>query len=527
MDINKLIRLFNTLKYLKVEQFYFRIYYLVKNKYFHKDYERVPNSVNHELVLENSIANQDSYSNDYTFTFLNQAKKFGKEIDWNYSEYGKLWTYNLTYFDFLNQSQINPDQGKYLIEHFIEKMPIVKDGLDAYPISLRGINWIKFLIKNQIRSNEIDNSLYSQYIRLSNNLEYHILGNHLLENAFSLLFAAYYFKEGALYKKAEKLLVRQLNEQILSDGAHFELSPMYHQIILHRLLDCINLVRYNPCENSALLEFLEEKAAQMLGWLKAITFQDGSVPMVNDAAFNIAPTSLELFLYANELKINAKHLKLGASGYRKFQGSKYELFVDVGTIGPEYQPGHAHSDTFSFVMHYQNKPLFVDLGTSTYQKDSLRQQERQTSAHNTVEINGQDQSQVWGGFRVGERAKIVHLEERPESISAIHDGYKKSGILHQRSFITKHNIEIIDKITSKSSKEIHAMAFFHLHPRIKKAQLIEQEVILEDDLTVKFEGDFHSIRFEQYKFAQGFNKTKVGTKIIVSFSKELKTIIKQ
>lgn len=527
MDINKLTRLFNTLKYLKAEQFYYRIYYLIKNKYFQKSYESVPNYVNHELVLENSIANQHSYSDKHTFTFLNQTKEFGNEIDWNYSEYGKLWTYNLTYFDFLNQPQIDQDQGKILIEDFIEKMPSIKDGLDAYPISLRGINWIKFLVKYQIRSNEIDTSLFSQYARLNNNLEYHILGNHLLENAFSLLFGAYYFKDASLYKKAEKLLKEQLKEQILSDGAHFELSPMYHQIILHRLLDCINLVRSNPWKNSTLLEFLEEKAAYMLGWLKAITFQDGSVPMVNDAAFNIAPNSRDLFLYANELKISAKHLNLGASGYRKFQGDTYELFIDVGKVGPQYQPGHAHSDTFSFVMQYREKPLFVDLGTSTYQKDNQRQQERKTSAHNTVEINGQDQSQVWGGFRVGERAKIVHLEENLESISAIHDGYKKSGILHERSFVTKENIVIFDKITSKSSKEVHAIAFYHLHPRIQKVQLIEQEVYLEEEgLTLKFEGDFHSIRFEHYKFAYGFNKTKVGIKIIVPFSKQLKTIIK-
>ena len=80
---------------------------------------------------------------------------------------------------------------------------------------------------------------------LLDNLEYHLLGNHLLENGFSLLFGAYYFQDENLYKKAKEILEKELNEQILDDGAHFELSPMYHQLMLFRVLDCINLVKHN------------------------------------------------------------------------------------------------------------------------------------------------------------------------------------------------------------------------------------------------------------------------------------------
>ena len=72
-----------------------------------------------------------------------------------------------------------------------------------------------------------------------------MLGNHLLENAFSLLFGAYYFQDEKLYTKSYDLLISELNEQVLKDGAHFELSPMYHQIILSRLLDSIQLIKLN------------------------------------------------------------------------------------------------------------------------------------------------------------------------------------------------------------------------------------------------------------------------------------------
>ena len=64
------------------------------------------------------------------------------------------------------------------------------------------------------------------------NIEYHILGNHLLENGFSLFFGAYYFQDEKFYVKAKKILTDELDEQILEDGAHFELSSMYHQIML-------------------------------------------------------------------------------------------------------------------------------------------------------------------------------------------------------------------------------------------------------------------------------------------------------
>ena len=51
-----------------------------------------------------------------------------------------------------------------------------------------------------------------------------------------------------LYSKAKNIIEEELEEQILTDGAHFELSPMYHQIILDRVLDCIFLVKENCLE---------------------------------------------------------------------------------------------------------------------------------------------------------------------------------------------------------------------------------------------------------------------------------------
>jgi len=83
----------------------------------------------------------------------------------------------------------------------MDRIASMKDALEPFPISLRGINWIKFLISHNIKEQTIGDSLYAQYSILLDYLEYHLLGNHLLENGFSLLFGSYYFQDEKLYKK--------------------------------------------------------------------------------------------------------------------------------------------------------------------------------------------------------------------------------------------------------------------------------------------------------------------------------------
>ena len=353
---------------------------------------------------------------------------------------GKLWTYNLNYFDFLNQENISKEEGLKLIRNYVSKHSQLKDGLEPYPISLRGINWIKFISKHQIQDAEINNILFNDYLRLADNLEYHLLANHLLENGFSLLFGAYYFQDEKLYKKANTILRNELEEQILNDGAHYELSPMYHQIILHRVLDCLNLVENNPWKDKELFPLLKKKAELMLGWLDAITYKNGDIPLLNDSAKGIAPSSKELFTYAKSLGLKSQDSILSDSGYRKWIKNEMEIVLDLGQIAPSYQPGHSHADSLQFVLNFKNKPIIVDTGISTYEKNDRRQLERSTSSHNTVTINESNSSNVWGGFRVAERAKVTVKQENNSCIEASHDGYSGQGIIHHRKFQKVNNL---------------------------------------------------------------------------------------
>lgn len=517
--MHKLLRLIHTVKYLKYIQVYFRLYYPLRRllrKSTGFSYTLSRDATATPIQLKESICYSTLYHKN-EFTLLNISHTFMESIDWNFSSYGKLWTYNLTYFDYLHQEGMTRDMGIQLINDFIENSSSIKDGLEPFPISLRGINWIKFLSKNNIKNQNINNSLYAQYFILMDNIEYHILGNHLLENGFSLLFGAYYFQNETFYTQAKKILIDELEEQILKDGAHFELSPMYHQIMLFRLLDCINLVQNNSWKEHELLDILMAKAQIMLGWLDSMTFRNGNIPLLNDSTNNIAPTTQELSYYASQLDIKKKKLKLSDCGYRKITTNTYEMIVDVGNIGPDYIPGHAHSDTFNFELYIDDKPFIVDTGLSTYETNARRTLERSTTSHNTVEIEGMDQSEVWGGFRVADRAYIVGIDESNNSISAIHDGYKKRlNILQQRKFLFgDKKIKIIDTIIS--NKEYRAIARLHFYPEIQP--IIIKGGVKINDIKIKIK----SLNFEinDYKYSSEFNNLINAKMLEIAFTKKL------
>ena len=524
MKIEKIKLLFHTVSYLKSRQIYYRLYYFARQKWRRTvgfAYPQTLPSQSDNLAFEITVPTVTSYK-EKGFVFLNLTHTFDSGIDWNFPQYGKLWTYNLTYFDFLYQKEMSRETGLMLINDFINQQSSIKDGLMPFPISLRGINWIKFLAQHKIEDQNINDSLYAQYFRLMDNIEYHILGNHLLENGFSLLFGAYYFQDETFYAKAKEILSDELEEQVLGDGAHFELSPMYHQIMLFRVMDCINLVQNNSWKEQELLPLLKEKAEMMLGWLNAMTFEDGTIPLLNDSANHIAPSTKELNDYAAKLMIDPQTVAFGSSGYRKAKNENYEMVMNVGNIGPDYIPGHAHSDTFNFVLYVNGDPFIVDTGLSTYETNQRRMLERSTSSHNTVEIDGVNQSEVWGGFRVARRAKIISLIEDVNVIEAVHDGYKRSDVLHKRKFTLNEQFIVIED-TIQSNSEHQAVSYLHFYPGIMP--VIEENVVTVGQINIIFDGA-DRIELENYHYAPEFNKLIDAKKAKISFTKHLKMEIR-
>ena len=73
------------------------------------------------------------------------------------------------------------------------------------------------------------------------------------------------------------------------DGVYFELSPMYHQHISHRLLDLYYFLDCSDIINPNIKNLIKSKLSIMLGWLEKITFSNGDIPTVNDCSFGIYP----------------------------------------------------------------------------------------------------------------------------------------------------------------------------------------------------------------------------------------------
>ena len=133
---------------------------------------------------------------------LNLSHKFSK---WDFTDNGMLWAYNQNYFDWINQKEISKEEACRWIDLFITELPGNKVGLDPYPIALRCINWIKLFCRHpETATKPRLDSLWSQYKLLERKMEYHLLGNHLLEDAFSLTIGAYYFGDECMKQKGTK-----------------------------------------------------------------------------------------------------------------------------------------------------------------------------------------------------------------------------------------------------------------------------------------------------------------------------------
>ena len=308
----------------------------------------------------------------------------------------------------------------------------------------------------------------------------------MLEYAYALYIGASFFNDQPLLQKAKKLLLSQLDEQILKDGSHYEQSPMYHCILLDRLLDCINIK-----SDQKLVDY----AQSMLGHLESIKWGVGSLPMLNDSANGIAPATSQLFYYAKELGLKWGKIPMKECGYRQMLAGSMEAIVDVGNITATYQPGHTHADTLNYELHIDGKPFVVDTGISTYNKTERRQLERSTIAHNCVSVEGKNSSEVWGGFRVGRRSSTEITEEADNTIEAVHNGFGKEC---RRRFEMKDG-----SFTVEDWFDGEAVSYIHLAENAD-----ESRVIIEDAL---------STESKPWKYSTEYNRFHEGKVIEIKF----------
>ena len=357
----------------------------------------------------------------------------------------------------------HPRPEAELVERWIGENPPGRGaGWEPYPLSRRIVNWIKWVVGGGLATRAVFESLAAQADYLSRSVEYHLLANHLFANAKAVVFAGCFFQGDGWLRRGLRILEREIPEQILADGGHFERSPMYHSLILEDVLDLVNLGRAYP----GLLPDWSPVAARMLGWVERMLHPDGQIPFFNDAAFGVAPEPRLLFGYAARLGIPPAHVELSESGYIRLENDRAVVLFDAGPIGPDYQPGHAHADTLSFELSHRGRRLLVNSGISTYEAGPERQWQRGTAAHNTVRVDGRDQSEVWSAFRVARRARPFDVRTDHRSwAEAAHDGYHrlKGRVTHRRRIeLFEDRLALNDTVGGRGQHDIEL--FFHLYP---------------------------------------------------------------
>lgn len=413
------------------------------------------------------------------FTFQSQQEALGFPPDWNRTGPPLLWLYHLHYHEFIWELPF--DRARAVAKDWIARHPCGPDrvGWQPYPTSLRISTWCAYFFgRHRSRTlgddafrNTLWRSTCEQAYHLARNVEWHLLGNHLLENAVALVLAGSCFDHAsarAWLQKGRALLARELPEQILGDGGHIERSPMYQCRVLHALLAVHDT---GEQDLSALVRPHRPMVAEALA---ALTHPDGRIALLNDSAFGVYPDPERLVQKAGAAPPPPGAFALAHSGYYGARTSDGHYVVcDAGPVGPDYQPGHGHADLLSFELSLRGVRVVVDSGVGTYEAGGLRDYCRSTRAHNTVEIEGHDQVELWGAFRVGRRCRPQDIAwkalDGAFELSARHDGYRvlPGRPTHARRFLWQDRgvLEIGDRIDA--TRPVRSVARLHFHPECR------------------------------------------------------------
>ena len=476
---NRILLYYFSIKELRFKQIFYRIYYALYKPILSKKYKiEVNQNINSKLYF---LKKKNSFYLPNNFIFLNQKQQFSKNIDWNIYKMSDLWKYNLNYFDYINQKDIKKNNKVKLINQWIEgNKEIDNIGWDPYPTSLRIVNWVKFFLSENYKDIYILENLYKQLRWLNRRIEFHLQANHLLSNLKAIIFGSTLFngkESNYWFENACNHLEREIDIQILNDGGHFELSPMYHSIVLEDILDIINILKkYHFRKKNKLIKKLNKKVKKMIYWLEVMSHNKTSISFFNDTCDEIAPTLVDLKFYAKKIGIklikikNKKIIFLKDSGYAILHENHFKLIIDIGNVGADIQPGHGHADALSFETSIKGNKFIVNSGISTYDETKERLFQRSTAAHSTIEINKSNSSEVWKSFRVARRAIVFNIKyskgRNYQKISASHQGYTRfsRNLVHTREWkLSKNSFTIYDEISGKYKSAISRLYF---HPEV-------------------------------------------------------------
>jgi uncharacterized heparinase superfamily protein len=333
--------------------------------------------------------------------------------------------------------------------------------------------------------------------------------NHSIMHMIGLLSAALTFDswpESARWRElAVDRLEQCIREQVLADGVHSELTPHYHMVSLELFVDCAVMLGKRGYSFSAEYERI---LAGMVQFSRCMTRQDGKMAPFADSYATNPPDLNAAALYYDEPEwvlmaelheqfwmagperikrlldaYASKRTELGGAateslpaafsygdhykhggataeplpfafphgGYYGLGDAAQKLIFDAAALGGP----HGHADALSFELCAFGEALFVDPGTYTYMENPWRKYFKSTAAHNTVLVDGQDQTpylrtQRWGLTEAA--VSLIAWDPQQQMICAEHDGYAGRGVIHRRAlwFLESGEWVIYDRLTAGS-----------------------------------------------------------------------------
>jgi len=159
-------------------------------------------------------------------------------------------------------------------------------------------------------------------------------------------------------------------------------------------------------------------------------------------------------------------------GHRFGEADEIKGLLDCGPLGYLGIAAHGHADALALALSVAGEPCLVDPGTYSYgQDDKWRDYFRGTSSHNTVRIDGLDQS-VSGGCFMWLRKAVASIERMPASphefdFRGSHDGYARlpDPVRHVRSVRfegASNTLTVRDEVSAKKPHKVEL--FWHFAP---------------------------------------------------------------
>ncbi len=396
--------------------------------------------------------------------------------DWRMTGPSPLWRYHLHYHDHLAAlawvaGTDADDDAAHALTDALAAWDLAWHGggapaWDAYPVSVRLVNWLRILAWAGDRIPPPARTLLQRGIgrhaaHLAAQLEWHLDANHLLRDAWALGLAALACERAA---GPPDLFARILAEQVGPDGWHEERSPMYHA---RALRDALELEAAAAAVERPLDPATRERIRAMRDAMPWMRRGDGSLWTLNDAAQDLG-VDLAALSGAAAPPAGLRHFDAAAITVLIDAATGDRLRIDRGGPAPAPQPAHAHAGALGFEWDVAGIPCLVDRGCSGYDGDPWREHLRGTAAHNTIRVGERDQSEMWATFRIGGRARVRTLDRRLAdgngsgdlSLTAECRGWSTPDARHERTFTREgRTITVADRVEHARGRAVIG----HLH----------------------------------------------------------------